>query len=164
MASLLLVVTIAGGCFHMTMTKHTLKIRRHTPKTMVKWSMLWREPHLVWVKNHGLMLQRDHRHHYHGRHRKPPVVQGPSTLPSMSEHQFMVCVISRESGGNPKAYNASSGAGGLFQFLLSTWDGLGFGKAYPKGAQTAPASVQYQAFYKAYAESGTSPWAPYDGC
>ena len=29
---------------------------------------------------------------------------------------FQACVITRESGGNPKAVNPSSGAGGLFQF------------------------------------------------
>lgn len=77
---------------------------------------------------------------------------------------FQACVIARESGGNPQAVNASSGAGGLYQFLLSTWDALGFGAAYPGGAQTAPVSVQNAAFAKAFAESGTSPWAPYDGC
>jgi resuscitation-promoting factor RpfC len=77
---------------------------------------------------------------------------------------FEACVISRESGGNPRAVNPSSGAGGLFQFLPSTWAGLGYGSAYPGGAQTAPVSVQEAAFAKLYAEAGTSPWAPYDGC
>lgn len=77
---------------------------------------------------------------------------------------FEACVIARESGGNPTAVNPTSGAGGLFQFLPSTWAALGFAGAYPGGAQTAPASVQVQAFWKLYAEAGTSPWAPYDGC
>jgi resuscitation-promoting factor RpfC len=77
---------------------------------------------------------------------------------------FESCVISRESGGNPQAYNPASGAGGLFQFLPSTWAALGYAGAYPGGAQTAPASVQEAAFAKLYAEAGTSPWAPYDGC
>jgi LysM repeat protein len=77
---------------------------------------------------------------------------------------FEACVISRESGGNPRAVNPSSGAGGLFQFLPSTWAGLGYAGAYPGGAQTAPVSVQEAAFAKLYAEAGTSPWAPYDGC
>ena len=36
--------------------------------------------------------------------------------------------------------------------------------AYPGGAQTAPVGVQRAAFAKLYAEAGTSPWAPYDGC
>lgn len=77
---------------------------------------------------------------------------------------FESCVISHESGGNPQAVNSASGAGGLFQFLPSTWAALGYASSYPGGAQTAPASVQEAAFEKLYAEAGTSPWAPYDGC
>jgi LysM repeat protein len=77
---------------------------------------------------------------------------------------FEACVISRESQGNPQAYNPASGAGGLFQFLPSTWAALGYASAYPGGAQTAPVAVQEAAFAKLYAEAGTSPWAPYDGC
>lgn len=73
---------------------------------------------------------------------------------------FQQCVIRAESGGNPAAYNASSGAGGLYQFLQSTWTALGF----PGSPQNAPVSEQNAAFAKAYAQSGTSPWAPYDGC
>lgn len=70
------------------------------------------------------------------------------------------CVISRESGGNPHAVNSSSGAGGLFQFLPSTWSSLG----YSGRPQDAPVSVQRQAFQKLYAQAGTSPWSPSDGC
>jgi resuscitation-promoting factor RpfC len=72
-------------------------------------------------------------------------------------------VINAESGGNPAAVNPSSGAGGLYQFLPSTWASLGYASAYPGGAQTAPASVQQQAFDKLYAESGSAPWSS-DGC
>ena len=74
---------------------------------------------------------------------------------------FQACVIAHESGGNPTAVNPASGAGGLYQFLPSTWAGLGLG--YPGGAQTAPASVQTEGFFKLYAEAGTAPWAG-DGC
>jgi resuscitation-promoting factor RpfC len=77
---------------------------------------------------------------------------------------FEACVISRESGGNPAAVNPVSGAGGLFQFLPSTWAALGYASSYPGGAQTAPASVQEAAFAEEYAQAGTAPWAPYDGC
>lgn len=94
-----------------------------------------------------------------------PVASSMTTVTTYSGGSgFQACVISRESGGNPAAVNPSSGAGGLYQFLLSTWDALGFGASYPGGAQTAPVSVQNAAFAKAFAESGTSPWAPYDGC
>ena len=91
--------------------------------------------------------------------------QAPASSASTSGMSaFESCVISRESGGNPQAFNPSSGAGGLFQFLPSTWASLGYAGAYPGGAQTAPVSVQEAAFAKLYAEAGTAPWAPYDGC
>jgi hypothetical protein len=89
----------------------------------------------------------------------PPAPGGSYGGPAGS---FEACVIQAESGGDPTAYNPSSGASGLFGFLLSTWDNLGLG--YPGGAYTAPASVQYEGFGKLYAEAGTAPWAPYDGC
>jgi LysM domain/Transglycosylase-like domain len=95
-------------------------------------------------------------------HRAP--ARHAHTVSSRGMSAFEACVISRESGGNPRAVNPSSGAGGLFQFLPSTWASLGYAAAYPGGAQTAPVSVQKAAFAKLYAEAGTSPWAPYDGC
>lgn len=73
---------------------------------------------------------------------------------------FQQCVIAAESGGNPSAVNASSGAGGLYQFLPSTWAALGF-SGLP---ENAPVSEQNAAFAKEYAQSGTSAWGPYDGC
>lgn len=47
-------------------------------------------------------------------------------------------VLSRESGGNPKAENPTSTASGLWQFIDSTWAGYG-GYSH---ASYAPASVQ----------------------
>ena len=70
------------------------------------------------------------------------------------------CIIARESGGNPRAVNPYSGAGGLFQFLPSTWHSLGFG-GLPEYASVA---TQYKAYYKEVSLSGYSAWAPYDGC
>ena len=99
------------------------------------------------------------RHALPGRHAAPG-----GNVSTAGLGGFEACVISRESGGNPRAVNPSSGAGGLYQFLPSTWASLGFASAYPGGAQTAPVSVQGAAFDKLYAEAGTSPWAPYDGC
>jgi resuscitation-promoting factor RpfC len=114
-------------------------------------------------------------HHHHAAHRHAAPHRRPGrhsrTTPRPSGHvstagmaAFESCVIARESGGNPRAVNPYSGAGGLFQFLPSTWAGLGYASAYPGGAQTAPAGVQEEAFAKLYAEAGTSPWRPYDGC
>lgn len=90
----------------------------------------------------------------------PPASSGTTHITGVSA--FEACVIQRESGGNPRAYNSSSGASGLFGMLLSTWDSLGLG--YSGGAYTAPVSVQEQGFNILYARDGTSPWAPYDGC
>jgi len=73
---------------------------------------------------------------------------------------FQTCVIQRESGGNPSAVNPSSGAGGLYQFLPSTWQALGH-SGLPENASVAE---QNQAFQQQYAQSGTAAWAPYDGC
>ena len=73
---------------------------------------------------------------------------------------FQACVISRESGGNPRAVNASSGAGGLYQFLPSTWAALGH-SGLPENASVAE---QNQAFAQQYAQSGTAAWSAYDGC
>jgi len=110
----------------------------------------------------SLQASRVPRPHKHPAVVPPPAA--PSQVPVAGMSAFEACVISRESGGNPAAYNASSGAGGLFQFLPSTWASLGYAGAYPGGAQTAPAGVQEQAFAKLYAEAGSSPWAPYDHC
>ena len=73
---------------------------------------------------------------------------------------FQSCVIQRESGGNAGAVNASSGAGGLYGFLPSTWQALGF-SGLPENASV---SQQNAAFAKEYAQSGSSAWAAYDGC
>jgi len=103
------------------------------------------------------------RHRAPGRHaRTHPARGGGFSTAGMAA--FESCVISRESGGNPHAVNPASGAGGLFQFLPSTWAGLGFAGDYPGGAQTAPVGVQEAAFAKLFAEAGASPWRPYDGC
>ena len=73
---------------------------------------------------------------------------------------FQSCVIQRESGGDAAAVNASSGAGGLYGFLPSTWQSLG----YSGLPENAPASVQNAAFAKEYAQSGGGAWSAYDGC
>ncbi|HEX9064550.1 MAG TPA: LysM peptidoglycan-binding domain-containing protein [Streptosporangiaceae bacterium] len=67
---------------------------------------------------------------------------------------FEACVAYRESGDNP------TDPDGLFGILPSTWASLG----YSGMAGQASVAVQEQAFNKLYAQYGTSPWAPYDGC
>ena len=84
----------------------------------------------------------------------------PAAASRATPGSFRSCVIQRESSGNPRAVNPSSGAGGLYGFLPSTWHGLGF-SGLPENASVAE---QNDAFAKEYAQSGTSAWAPYDGC
>ena len=69
-------------------------------------------------------------------------------------------MIQAESGGNASAVNPSSGAGGLYGFLPSTWQGLGY-SGLPENASVAQ---QNAAFAKEYAQSGASAWSAYDGC
>jgi LysM repeat protein len=73
---------------------------------------------------------------------------------------FQSCVIQRESGGDASAVNASSGAGGLYGFLPSTWQSLGH-SGLPENASV---SEQNAAFAQEYAQSGGSAWSAYDGC
>lgn len=72
---------------------------------------------------------------------------------------FEACVISHESGGNPRAVNPVSGAGGLYGFLPSTWASIGF-RGLPENASVA---TQHRAFERLYAMQGTAPWRG-DGC
>ena len=90
-----------------------------------------------------------------------PVQQAPApSYSAPSGGGFQSCVIRRESGGNARAVNPSSGAGGLYQFLPSTWAGLG----YSGSPQNASVATQNQAFQKLYAQAGSSPWSPSDHC
>ncbi len=64
-----------------------------------------------------------------------------------------------ESGNNYTAVNPSSGAGGRFQILPSTWRSNG-GQGLP---QNAPPAEQDRIAQKIYAEQGTTPWRA-SGC
>jgi hypothetical protein len=80
-----------------------------------------------------------------------PVTPGGSSIWS--------CIISHESGGDPGAVNSSSGAGGLFQFLPSTWQANG-GSGLPENASV---SEQWAIAEATQARDGWSPWVG-DGC
>ena len=73
---------------------------------------------------------------------------------------FQSCVIQRESGGNASAVNASSGAGGLYGFLPSTWQSLG----HSGSRRTRPWRSRTPRSPSEYAQSGGSAWSAYDGC
>jgi len=67
---------------------------------------------------------------------------------------FEQCVAWRESTDTP------TDPDGLFGILPSTWAELG----YSGTAGQAPVWLQQVAFDRLYAEYGTQPWAPSDGC
>jgi LysM repeat protein len=73
---------------------------------------------------------------------------------------FQSCVIRAESGGDAGAVNPYTGAGGLYGFMPSTWQSLGY-SGLPEDASVAE---QNAAFAKEYAEGGASAWSAYDGC
>ncbi len=64
-----------------------------------------------------------------------------------------------ESGGSYTEVNPSSGAGGAYQFLPSTWRSNG-GQGLPQNASPAE---QDRIAQKVYAEQGTAPWRA-SGC
>lgn len=68
---------------------------------------------------------------------------------------FEKCVAWRESGDNPTASSA-----GLFGILPAIWASLG----YQGTAGQSPVALQKAAFNRLFAQDGTQPWAPYDGC
>lgn len=67
---------------------------------------------------------------------------------------FEQCVAWRESSNTP------TDPDGLFGILPSTWASLG----YSGTAGQASVALQKVAFNRLYAEYGTQPWAPSDGC
>lgn len=67
-------------------------------------------------------------------------------------------IAERESGGDTKAVNASSGAAGKYQFLQSTWDSVAPSEYQGKSPTEAPESVQDQAAQKLYDTEGASQW------
>jgi hypothetical protein len=85
---------------------------------------------------------------------------GVPAQPAAPAGSFQQCVISRESGGNAQVMNGS-GHYGLYQFSYSSWVAAG---GNPADFGNASVAAQNQAFATAYAQDGTAPWAPYDGC
>jgi LysM repeat protein len=90
----------------------------------------------------------------------PVAAQASSAQAGAPAGSFQQCVISRESGGNAQVMN-SSGHYGLYQFSYSSWVAAG---GNPASFGNASVAQQNQAFNTAYAQGGSSQWAPYDGC
>lgn len=102
----------------------------------------------------------------------PRPAQPPATWPAgpqravqpasggVPANAFLACVRQRESGGDYRAVNRSSGAGGAYQFLPSTWQGSGAAArtGVPRAEMASPAQQDAEAA-RLYASSGRSPWA-----
>ena len=67
-------------------------------------------------------------------------------------------IAQRESGGDTKAVNSSTGAAGKYQFLQTTWDSVAPSEYKGKSPTEAPESVQDQAAQKLYDTEGASQW------
>jgi LysM repeat protein len=78
----------------------------------------------------------------------------PAASASSAPSSFQQCVAWRESSNTP------TDPDGLYGILPSTWASLG----YWGTAGQASVAQQDAAFQQLYAQDGTQPWAPYDGC
>mgnify|MGYP003345693683 CR=1 FL=1 len=95
----------------------------------------------------------------------PAVAPAPSSISSSakgSTDSIWSCIIQHESGGDPSAVNPSSGAGGLFQFLPSSWAAYG-GTQYASLPEYATVAQQWAIAVAAQSQSGWWPWKG-DGC
>jgi peptidoglycan hydrolase CwlO-like protein len=77
----------------------------------------------------------------------PAYLGGPYSIPTY--------IVMCESGGNYHALNSSSGAGGAYQILPSTWAAYG-GQGEP---QNAPKAEQDRIAAEIWADSGPSAWS-----
>jgi hypothetical protein len=105
-----------------------------------------RQLHLAHLA-HRAHLRLSYRAHYA---RRPATALG----------SFAQCVIQRESGGNPQAWNPN-GHWGLYQFSRATWVAYG---GNPATYGSASAAEQTGVFNNAMARGGQGNWSPYDGC
>ncbi|PTE96988.1 transglycosylase family protein [Staphylococcus equorum] len=77
---------------------------------------------------------------------------------SVNVNSHLQTIAQRESGGDLKAVNPSSGAAGKYQFLQSTWDSVAPAAYQGVSPTEAPESVQDAAAVKLYNEVGASQW------
>jgi peptidoglycan hydrolase-like protein with peptidoglycan-binding domain len=79
---------------------------------------------------------------------------GASAASSTGGYSIPSGIVQCESGGNYSAVNPSSGAGGAYQILPSTWSAYG-GQGSP---QDAPKAEQDRIAAEIYARQGASAW------
>jgi Transglycosylase-like domain len=90
-------------------------------------------------------------------HRQVRHVRHAAHASSGASHGFSipVSIVMCESGGNYRAVNASTGAGGAYQIMPSTWAAYG-GSGLP---QNAPPAEQDAIAAKIYATAGPGQWS-----
>ncbi|MCD8828834.1 transglycosylase family protein [Staphylococcus gallinarum] len=81
-----------------------------------------------------------------------------STGSSVNVNSHLQQIAQRESGGDLKAVNPSTGAAGKYQFLQSTWDSVAPAQYQGVSPTEAPESVQDAAAVKLYNTAGASQW------
>jgi Transglycosylase-like domain len=79
----------------------------------------------------------------------------PASSSSTGGYSIPASIVICESGGNYRAVNPSSGAGGAYQILPSTWAAYG-GRGLP---QDAPPAEQDAIAAKIYATDGRGAWS-----
>lgn len=84
-----------------------------------------------------------------------PTSTGASSSYSTGGYSIPSSVVQCESGGNYSAVNPSSGAGGAYQILPSTWAAYG-GQGLPQNASPAE---QSRIAAEIYANQGASAWS-----
>ncbi|ERH35754.1 transglycosylase [Staphylococcus equorum UMC-CNS-924] len=77
---------------------------------------------------------------------------------SVEVNSHLQAIAERESGGDLKAVNPSSGAAGKYQFLQSTWNSVAPEEYQGQSPTEAPESVQDQAAMDLYESEGASQW------
>ncbi len=96
------------------------------------------------------------QHLLHRWVRTAPSLSGSSTAGhSTTTYSIPASIVMCESGGNWRAVNPSTGAGGAYQILPSTWTAYG-GSGLPQNASPAEQSAIAA---KIYATDGPSAWA-----
>jgi hypothetical protein len=88
------------------------------------------------------------------RHHKLRVTGAYSSRTGAGDYSIPASIVMCESGGNYSAVNASTGAGGAYQILPSTWAAYG-GTGLP---QDAPPAEQNAIAAKIYASAGPGQW------